>query len=227
MTDEKKVQDLIDAEYKRIALRDQLAATAPITLDQVLTVFGDPEADMLDDHTRAAVYGIWAMMRYEYADAMMTERRRTMFEATEEQKPTTAVRPDAVSLYEALRQLVGYVEDMSGHAEVARMTQPDTWAEQPDHPMMLARAALKSGRGTSVHHAGDADGWIKWYGGKPPVMRDVKVEVRLRNGSIHTIPAGFFSWAHEAKYDSASPGEIVAYRVVRNVWENREENDIG
>lgn len=91
---DKKVQRLIDAENKRIALRDQFAATAPITLDQVLAVSGDPDADMQGDHTRVAVYALWAIMRYEYADAMMAERRKTMFEAAEEQKPTTAFALD-------------------------------------------------------------------------------------------------------------------------------------
>lgn len=79
----------------------------------------------------------------------------------------------------------------------------------------------------SVSAAGDAEGWIDWNGGKCPVMPKVKVEVRLRNASIHTISAGFFSWEHAKKEDYSSPAEIVAYRVVRNVWENREENDIG
>lgn len=91
MADEKKVQNIIDAEYKRIALRDQFASSAPVTLEQVLAVFGDPDANMQGNHTRVAVYALWAMMRYEYADAMMTERRRTMFEAAEEQAHPTSI----------------------------------------------------------------------------------------------------------------------------------------
>lgn len=201
MTDEKKVQNLIDAEYKRIALRDQFALVALQGLSS------KPETSRSIEHIVNRV----AADAYAYADAMMAERRRTMFEAAEEQKPTTAVRPHAVSLYEALRQLVGYVEDMSGHAEVARMTQPDTWAEQPDHPMTLARAALEAGRGKSVHHAGDVDGWIAWNGSKCPVMRDVLVKVRLRDETVLSAFAGDFNWCSTGQ----GAGDIVAYRVAR------------
>lgn len=188
-------------ETGAMTLRDQFAVVV------LQGLCSKPETSRSIEHIANRV----AAEAYAYADAMMAERRISMFEAAEEQKPTTAVSPQGVSVYEALRQLVGYVEDMSGHAEVARMTQPDTWAEQPDHPMALARAALKSGRGKSVHHAGDADGWITWHGGVCPIGTDVVVDVRFDEGSVWLDRiAGELSWSH---FSGAS--NIVAYRVVR------------
>lgn len=204
--EEKKAQDLIDAEYKRIAQRDQFAMAA------LQGLCSKPETSGSIDRivNRAPLIAAEA---YSYADAMMAERRKTMFEAAEEQKPTTA---QGVSANEALRQLVGYVEDMCGHGEVRRMLQPNSWAQQPDHPMMLARAALEAGRGKSVHYAGDKDGWVEWAGGKCPVATNTAVDVKFRNGTIAPdFPAGDWGWRWIYDAHEHNPGDIVAYRVVR------------
>lgn len=57
-----------------MSLRDFFASKSPITFEQVKKVYGDDNPDMADDLTRKVFYGTWALMNYEYADAMLSER---------------------------------------------------------------------------------------------------------------------------------------------------------
>lgn len=56
-----------------MSLRDYFASKSPITFDQVKKVYGDENPNLMDDLTRKVFYGIWALMNYEYADAMVEE----------------------------------------------------------------------------------------------------------------------------------------------------------
>lgn len=58
-----------------MTLRDYFAAKAPITFEQVKQIYGDDDPDMQNDMVRATVYSIWALARYEYADAMLREKK--------------------------------------------------------------------------------------------------------------------------------------------------------
>lgn len=57
-------------------LRDKLAMAAPITFEVALRVWGDSDVNLSDDTTRAMFFAVWALARYEYADAMLEERLR-------------------------------------------------------------------------------------------------------------------------------------------------------
>lgn len=59
-----------------MTVRDYLAAHAPVELGTVLKVYGDENADLFLDNVRASYMAILAMVRYEYADAMLTEREK-------------------------------------------------------------------------------------------------------------------------------------------------------
>ena len=55
--------------------------------------------------------------------------------------------------------------------------------------------------------------WIKWHGGAGPVMRDQKVMVKLRNGSVRGPGrAVSYQWGHLVDEDDC--GDIVEYRTV-------------
>ena len=54
--------------------------------------------------------------------------------------------------------------------------------------------------------------WIKWHGGAGPVMRDQKVMVKLRNGSVRGPGrAVSYQWGHHGDDDNS---DIVEYRIV-------------
>lgn len=53
--------------------RDELAAKAPITWEMVLRVWGDADTDLQEDLARTGFMAIWAMLCYEWADAMIEE----------------------------------------------------------------------------------------------------------------------------------------------------------
>ena len=53
----------------------------------------------------------------------------------------------------------------------------------------------------------DADGWIKWEGGKSPVDGDTLVDVKFRDGSVADNKRGFY-WRH-----INVGSDIVAYRL--------------
>lgn len=56
---------------------DRLAARAPITPDMVACAYGTPLNDirlgLVRDDERAAFMAIWAMLAYEWAEAMVRE----------------------------------------------------------------------------------------------------------------------------------------------------------
>ena len=54
-------------------LRDWFAAQAPITFEVVMLTYGG-EPHITQDVDRAAFFAVWAMLRYEYADAMLAAR---------------------------------------------------------------------------------------------------------------------------------------------------------
>lgn len=54
--------------------RDHFAACAPINFDIVGKIFGG-EASVAVDGDRAAFMAVWAMVSFEYADAMMEARK--------------------------------------------------------------------------------------------------------------------------------------------------------
>ncbi|RVH56266.1 hypothetical protein CN213_16090 [Sinorhizobium meliloti] len=58
-----------------MSLRAYLAAHAPVTFEMACRVFGDkPESiNLHDDTTRGAFLAVWALLRREYADAVLAE----------------------------------------------------------------------------------------------------------------------------------------------------------
>lgn len=180
----------------KLILRDRFAYNAPITLEQVLVVFGDPEANMQNDDTRAAVNGLWSFMRYEYADAMLAERANRKEHSDEIGK----IEDDAIITegMEALRQLVNEWEDLSGLPAYRAMLRPHTW-DDPHHPMYLARRALAlyaANTQVAASHPKEASSWLKWYGAEiPPVRENIGVDVRYSNGTVLSDRiAGDLSW---------------------------------
>lgn len=56
-----------------------------------------------------------------------------------------------------------------------------------------------------------SDGWIEWFGGRRPVGKEVKVDVRFRSGDVDdgALTALFWRWSHiGSQYD------IIAYRII-------------
>lgn len=60
-------------QFTGVSKRDYFAANAPVSFDVALRVWGDPEVNLHDDETRKAFFGVWALLRGEYADAMLAE----------------------------------------------------------------------------------------------------------------------------------------------------------
>lgn len=58
---------------ERKKLRDQLAAHAPVDFMAAHQTYGR-ELNLNSDQERAAFFAVWALLRYEYADAMLHER---------------------------------------------------------------------------------------------------------------------------------------------------------
>lgn len=58
-----------------MSLRDYLAGQAPITLADAQVIMG-ATFDVNNDKDRAAIMLVLALMRYEYADAMIAERAK-------------------------------------------------------------------------------------------------------------------------------------------------------
>lgn len=52
--------------------RDVLAKDAPITIELVEKAWIG-EIDWCNDNTRSCVFAVWALLRYEWADAMIRE----------------------------------------------------------------------------------------------------------------------------------------------------------
>ena len=59
----------------------------------------------------------------------------------------------------------------------------------------------------------DETGWIDWRGGRCPLSRLKKVDVRLRDGTVQTYDAGVFDWRHTSGKNDE--GDIMAYREAR------------
>lgn len=55
------------------------------------------------------------------------------------------------------------------------------------------------------------DGWIPWGGGDRPVMKNIRVDVKFRNGLLHDSPAAHLRWDHRYPTDM----DIIAYRIVK------------
>ena len=66
------------------------------------------------------------------------------------------------------------------------------------------------------HARPDADGWIKWDGGKCPVKEGQQVTVKYRNGKVKTGPALDPSLDLEQGFwdNDQNPWDIIAYRPV-------------
>lgn len=60
-------------QFTGASKRDYFAASAPVGFGVVLRVWGDPDVNLHDDTTRRAFMSVWAMLRGEYADAMLAE----------------------------------------------------------------------------------------------------------------------------------------------------------
>ena len=65
-----------------MSLRDALAINCPMTMEEFLKVYGRSEMQDLFggglyDHERREFLKMFAQFRYEYADAMIAEKRRT------------------------------------------------------------------------------------------------------------------------------------------------------
>lgn len=59
--------------------------------------------------------------------------------------------------------------------------------------------------------AADADGWIEWGGGRCPVSKGVRFELKFRDGSLISDASGErWSWSHKGK-----PSDIIAYRIFK------------
>lgn len=57
-----------------MTLRDYFAAKAPVDFGMAVAVWGDDQLALHDDRTRAAFLAVWAMLRYEWADATLAAR---------------------------------------------------------------------------------------------------------------------------------------------------------
>lgn len=73
MTNKKKTGGLALAS---VSTRDFFASTAPITFGDVVKVYGSVP-DVGNDLTRACFFSVWSLMKFEYADAMMAERKKS------------------------------------------------------------------------------------------------------------------------------------------------------
>lgn len=58
------------------SLRDTLAMHAPISYEVALAVWGDDSPYLHQDLSRASFFSVWAMLQYEWADAMLTARQK-------------------------------------------------------------------------------------------------------------------------------------------------------
>lgn len=59
-----------------MSLRDWFAGQAPVTMGDAARVCGwPPEFNLTQDSDRAAFWAVMAMLRFEYADAMIVARR--------------------------------------------------------------------------------------------------------------------------------------------------------
>lgn len=57
----------------------------------------------------------------------------------------------------------------------------------------------------------DPDGWIEWGGGRRPVGKEVKVDVRFRSGEVDDSASTALGWRWS---HIGSQLDIIAYRVI-------------
>lgn len=63
--------------FANMTIRDYFAATAPVTVQDAIDVSGYKDRDCLKhDADRNVVFAVLTTMRYEYADAMLAERKQ-------------------------------------------------------------------------------------------------------------------------------------------------------
>lgn len=68
---------LIESLQTGLSVRDYFASKAPVTVQDAIDVSGYKDRDCLKhDADRNVVFAVLTMMRYEYADAMLSERKR-------------------------------------------------------------------------------------------------------------------------------------------------------
>lgn len=197
MADKKNVRDIIAAEYKRIALRDQFAMAALQGLCSKPNQSGSIQR--IVRHVE-----LTAGEAYDYADAMMAERApRTAPAAVA--KPV----PVAPGVMEALEDVLGYLDRVRQIPEVRQALECVYWPA--DHPVFKAHTVLADAKAKPAAPVADSDGWIEWGGGSCPVPEEVFVDIRIKDGGELSGPAGDFMWEHPL----AGWNEIVFYRVVK------------
>lgn len=52
---------------------EMLALQAPITFEMVCKAWGDDNPNLINDATRKAFFSVWALMCFEWAEAMIAE----------------------------------------------------------------------------------------------------------------------------------------------------------
>lgn len=67
--------EIEDQFQEGMTLRDYFAAHAPVSFEMACQCWGD-HSPQTDDRARASFAAVWALLRYEYADAMLAERNR-------------------------------------------------------------------------------------------------------------------------------------------------------
>ncbi|PJN96852.1 hypothetical protein CNY89_00135 [Amaricoccus sp. HAR-UPW-R2A-40] len=59
-----------------MSMRDWFAGNAPVTAENVTYAMGSTIWDLSSESGRAAFFAVMALLRYEYADAMLAERQK-------------------------------------------------------------------------------------------------------------------------------------------------------
>lgn len=85
--------------------------------------------------------------------------------------------------------------------------------EQPEYEALKALGEDKP----------EADGWIKWEGGYPPVHSDIKVEVRGVGQKTQLGRAGHFLWVN----DYGGEYDITHYRIVEEPKKPKKQTLLG
>lgn len=69
------VVDMAPELHEGMTLRDYFAAKAPVDFGVAVAVWGENRLALDEDRTRAVFLTVWAMIRYEWADAMLAARK--------------------------------------------------------------------------------------------------------------------------------------------------------
>ena len=81
-----KALDKFSKDAKEQDLRDSFASSSPVTFKMVRRVWSEGEIDWLNDHQRHSFMSLWAMLNYEYADAMLLERTNSTIRKEHERR---------------------------------------------------------------------------------------------------------------------------------------------